>query len=126
IGEWYVKEGTWVDADTNLVGLETDKATFDVPAPQAGVLKSISKQAGQSAAIGDVIAVFEPGPKAGGSAEPAVAAPSASAAAAPAPAADSSAGHVMPAAARVAAQNQIVPSTLKGSGPAGRVLKEDV
>ena len=61
IGEWYVKEGTWVEVDTNLAGLETDKATFDVPAPAAGVLKSITKKAGDSAAIGDVIAIFEPG-----------------------------------------------------------------
>ena len=34
IGEWYVKEGEWVGADDNVVGLETDKATFDVPAPE--------------------------------------------------------------------------------------------
>lgn len=126
IGEWYVKEGTWVDVDTNLVGLETDKATFDVPAPQAGILVSITKQAGESAAIGDVLATLEPGPKPGGAGGETPAAK----AEAPTPAASgvqaSTPGHVMPAAARAAAQNQIVPSTLKGTGPGGRVLKEDV
>lgn len=126
IGEWYVKEGTWVDVDTNLVGLETDKATFDVPAPQAGILVSITKQAGESAAIGDVLATLEPGPKPGGAGGE----PPAAKAEAPATAASgvqaSTPGHVMPAAARAAAQNQIVPSTLKGTGPGGRVLKEDV
>lgn len=127
IGEWYVKEGTWVDADTNLVGLETDKATFDVPAPKAGILTSISKQAGQTAAIGDIIALFEPGPKQGSNGEAASAAPAAEKAAAEtSDSASASAGHVMPAAARVAAQHQIPPTALKGSGPSGRVLKEDV
>ena len=30
IGEWYAPEGTWVDVDQNVVGLETDKATSAV------------------------------------------------------------------------------------------------
>lgn len=34
IGEWYVQEGQYVAADRNLVALESDKATFDVPAPR--------------------------------------------------------------------------------------------
>ncbi len=139
IGEWYVKEGTWVAADTNLVGLETDKATFDVPAPADGVLKSVSKKAGDSAAVGEVVAIFEPGAKSGGesSASPAAAKPadakpeSKTEAPAPKPAATgapaaSSSGHVMPAAARVAGQNQISASQVPGTGPGGRVLKEDV
>ncbi|MDB4743531.1 dihydrolipoamide succinyltransferase, partial [Planctomicrobium sp.] len=33
IGEWYAKQGDWVAVDQDLVGLETDKATFDVPSP---------------------------------------------------------------------------------------------
>lgn len=61
IGEWYVSEGGWVDADANIVGLETDKATFDVPAPKAGQVTQILKEAGDTAAIGDVIAHLEPG-----------------------------------------------------------------
>ncbi|WP_437201626.1 2-oxoglutarate dehydrogenase complex dihydrolipoyllysine-residue succinyltransferase [Planctomicrobium sp. SH664] len=133
IGEWYVSEGTWVDVDTNLVGLETDKATFDVPAPAAGVITSIVKKAGNAAGIGEVIAQLEPGPKPGGSdagSKPAAQtdAPAKKAEAAPpaqaAPAA--SGAHVMPAAARLAGENQIIPAQVKGTGPAGRVLKEDV
>ncbi|WP_437192440.1 2-oxoglutarate dehydrogenase complex dihydrolipoyllysine-residue succinyltransferase [Planctomicrobium sp. SH527] len=127
IGEWYVKEGTWVEVDTNLAGLETDKATFDVPAPAAGVLKSITKKAGDSAAIGDVIAIFEPGPKAGAAPAKQESAPAAEAPKAAAPAAAAPAGgHVMPAAARVAGQNQVDASQVAGSGPGGRVMKEDV
>ncbi|WP_437227736.1 2-oxoglutarate dehydrogenase complex dihydrolipoyllysine-residue succinyltransferase [Planctomicrobium sp. SH661] len=132
VGEWYVKEGTWVEADTNLVGLETDKATFDVPAPAAGVLTSVAKQAGQTAAIGDILAKFEPGPKPGAKGDSSSDAPASAKSEAPASgkkeenSSSDASGHVMPAAARVAAQNQIVPATLKGSGPGGRILKEDV
>ncbi len=130
IGEWYVKEGTWVEADTNLAGLETDKATFDLPAPVAGVLKSISKKAGDAAAVGEVIAIFEPGEKPGASGAPAKAAPVEQPVAKAAPAATEAApaagAHVMPAAARVAAQNQISTESVSGTGPSGRILKEDV
>ncbi|HWL07309.1 MAG TPA: 2-oxoglutarate dehydrogenase complex dihydrolipoyllysine-residue succinyltransferase [Planctomicrobium sp.] len=135
IGEWYVQEGTWVEADTNLAGLETDKATFDLPAPTAGVLKSISKKAGEAAAVGEVIALFEPGEKSGSNGAEAKAAPAEKPAEKPAStaaskpteqAAPAAGGHVMPAAARVAGQNQVRAEDVAGSGPGGRVLKEDV
>src|SRR5690606_38608208 len=109
IGEWYVSEGTWVDVDTNLVGLETDKATFDVPSPTAGILKSIARQAGETAEIGEVIAHIEPGEKPSDGSESAEKKPAKAEPAAPqkssqpTPAASSSGGkqggHVMPAAA---------------------------
>ncbi|MCA9000264.1 MAG: E3 binding domain-containing protein, partial [Planctomycetaceae bacterium] len=133
IGEWYVQEGDWVDVDQNLVGLETDKATFDVPSPQAGVIKSISKKAGSTAEIGDVIAVLEPGKKPSGTAESSSggdnkAAEKATAhpAQASSPTSSPSTAHVMPAAARLAGQEGVSPSGVAGSGPGGRVLKEDV
>ncbi|WP_437187410.1 2-oxoglutarate dehydrogenase complex dihydrolipoyllysine-residue succinyltransferase [Planctomicrobium sp. SH668] len=124
IGEWYVKEGDWVSGDANLVGLETDKATIDVPAPQAGIIKSITKAAGSTASIGDVIAILEPAPKPGASPDAPAAAPAAAPTQAAAPA--TTGGHVMPAAARAAAENQIIASSVAGTGPGGRVLKEDV
>jgi 2-oxoglutarate dehydrogenase E2 component (dihydrolipoamide succinyltransferase) len=60
VGEWYVKDGDRVDLDQDLVGLESDKATFDVPAPAAGVVK-ISVKAGEEAEIGDVLGHIEEG-----------------------------------------------------------------
>lgn len=129
IGEWYVTEGTWVDVDTNLVGLETDKATFDVPAPAAGIVTSIEKQAGTSAGIGEVIAHLEPGPKPAGTSAPTPSVPvSAQAEPAAKKASSKAAGGapVMPAAARLAGEKQIDPAQVRGTGPGGRVLKEDV
>ncbi len=55
IGAWRKKVGDAVEKDEELVELETDKATFELPAPEAGVITQILKQAGETAAVGDVI-----------------------------------------------------------------------
>ncbi|MFN5733541.1 MAG: lipoyl domain-containing protein, partial [Planctomyces sp.] len=60
IGEWYIQEGQYVAADRNLVALESDKATFDVPAPRGGILTRILKKAGESAQVEEVIGFLQP------------------------------------------------------------------
>ncbi|RLS39062.1 MAG: 2-oxoglutarate dehydrogenase complex dihydrolipoyllysine-residue succinyltransferase [Planctomycetota bacterium] len=125
IGQWQAKEGTWVDVDQNIVVIETEKAAFDVPAPVAGILTKILKKNGEKALVNEVIAQIEPAPRPANVA-PAATAPNPAAAAAPAPASAKAGGHVMPAAAAAAAQSGIDASSLKGSGPGGRILKEDV
>ncbi|MEY3228718.1 MAG: Dihydrolipoyllysine-residue succinyltransferase component of 2-oxoglutarate dehydrogenase complex [Planctomycetota bacterium] len=129
IGEWYIQEGQYVAADRNLVALESDKATFDVPAPRGGILTRILKKAGESAQVEEVIGFLQPAeapakPAAAPAAPapgPAPSAPVAAAAAAP-----KSPGHVMPAAERLMAENKLPAGSVAGSGPGGRVLKEDV
>ena len=132
IGEWYIGEGKFVARDRNIVGLETDKATFDVPASTGGVVSRILKQAGESAAIGEVIGYLQPSdapavgntpaalPTAPASTTPASTAPSVSAPAV------RNGGHVMPAAERAMAENKMPAGSVQGTGPGGRVLKEDV
>jgi len=130
IGEWYIAEGDSVPIDKELVGLETDKATFDVPAPVAGKITQIVMKAGETAQIGDVIAYIEAGAV---SATPAKSEPSAPAskpaapAEKPAPAASSAGTQaaVMPAASRVLAEKGIPATSVQGTGRDGRVLKED-
>ncbi|HET8986030.1 MAG TPA: 2-oxoglutarate dehydrogenase complex dihydrolipoyllysine-residue succinyltransferase [Trueperaceae bacterium] len=56
IGTWLKNVGDTVKQDEALVEVETDKATLEVPAPAAGVLTAQLKNAGDSAAIGEVIA----------------------------------------------------------------------
>lgn len=130
IGEWYVKEGGYVAADGKIVGLETDKATFDIPAAVGGVVSRIVKNVGETAAIGEVIGFLSPAEKPAASPAPATTpATSAPATAASAPAkagAAAGGGHVMPAAERMMADNKLAAGSVSGSGPGGRVLKEDV
>lgn len=123
IGTWLKKEGDTVRQDEAVVEIETDKATLEIPSPATGTIVKLLKAEGDSAAIGEVIAHVEEGEVADAPAE----APAAEAEAAPAaPAAPAAGGHVMPAAAKLAAERGVDAGTLEGTGPGGRVLKEDV
>ncbi|MFO0425776.1 MAG: 2-oxoglutarate dehydrogenase complex dihydrolipoyllysine-residue succinyltransferase, partial [Planctomyces sp.] len=127
IGEWYVGSGGFVAADANVVGLETDKATFDVPASASGIVSRILKNAGETASIGEVIGYIQPAAApAAAAAPPAAGAAPAAPAAAAAPASGKKDGHVMPAAERLMAEKNLPAGSVSGSGPGGRVLKEDV
>jgi 2-oxoglutarate dehydrogenase E2 component (dihydrolipoamide succinyltransferase) len=59
IGEWRKGVGDRVEVDEPLVELESEKATIDLAAPVAGVIKSILKQQGDSAEVGETLAVIE-------------------------------------------------------------------
>jgi dihydrolipoamide dehydrogenase len=72
--EILVKVGDTVTAEQSLITLETDKATMDVPAPVAGVVKELKLKVGDTVSIGSVILMLETS----------AAAPAASVAAAPA------------------------------------------
>lgn len=132
IGEWYVSEGGFLAADENLVALESDKATFEIPAEQGGLVTRILKQAGETAEVGEVIGFLQPAEAPAESAQPAPATPApatppAAPAAAPPPASPKAdAGHVMPAAERLMKEQKIPASAVTGTGPGGRILKEDV
>ncbi|MDO9384131.1 MAG: dihydrolipoyl dehydrogenase [Hyphomicrobiaceae bacterium] len=57
--EVHVKPGTQVQAEDPLITLESDKATLDVPAPQAGTIKELKVKLGDKVSQGSIIAVFE-------------------------------------------------------------------
>ena len=59
IGRWLKREGEAAAEDENVVELETDKASMELPAPVSGKLAKILKQEGESVSIGEAIAVFE-------------------------------------------------------------------
>jgi pyruvate dehydrogenase E2 component (dihydrolipoamide acetyltransferase) len=59
--EVFVKVGDTVQAETPLVSLDSDKATMDVPSPQAGVVKAILVKVGDKVSEGSVIVQFEGG-----------------------------------------------------------------
>jgi 2-oxoglutarate dehydrogenase E2 component (dihydrolipoamide succinyltransferase) len=124
ISNWLKKEGDWVQAGEEVVELETEKATVQVPSPVAGVLTKILKPKEQFATVGEAIAEIDPSAKPAASATPAPAAPSsATGSQASKPAAT---GHVMPAAQKMMEEKGLRPDQVIGSGPGGRVLKEDV
>jgi 2-oxoglutarate dehydrogenase E2 component (dihydrolipoamide succinyltransferase) len=55
IGKWHKGVGERVEKDDPVVELESDKATVDLPAPGSGTVSKVLKEAGQTAAVGEVI-----------------------------------------------------------------------
>ncbi len=119
IGQWLVKEGDTVAKDQNLVSIESEKATMELPAPAAGGLVRIVKAKGSVVKIGEVIAVIDTEAKAGTVVASAPTAPVEAAAAPQAP-------RVMPSAERLMAESGVSAASVTPSGPGGRILKEDV
>jgi 2-oxoglutarate dehydrogenase E2 component (dihydrolipoamide succinyltransferase) len=144
VGKWLKREGDTVAAGEALVDLETDKVNVEVTAEQAGVLERILKAEGTSVTIGEALGVLGAGNGAGAGANgaapaaatentareekviasvPQQAVPPAAAPAAT-PAAESPAA--TPVARRMAQTEGVDLSAVAGSGPGGRITKDDV
>ncbi|ARW83951.1 pyruvate dehydrogenase complex dihydrolipoyllysine-residue acetyltransferase [Aeromonas salmonicida] len=140
VTEIMVAVGDKVEADQSLIAVEGDKASMEVPAPFAGIVKEIKVKAGDKVSTGSLIMVFEVAGAAPAAAAPVAqaAAPVAAApvAAAPAPVAQAAASsdfvandayvHAAPAVRRLAREFGINLAKVKASGRKGRIVKEDV
>ncbi|MBO0948218.1 2-oxoglutarate dehydrogenase complex dihydrolipoyllysine-residue succinyltransferase [Fibrella forsythiae] len=127
IAAWNKQDGDTVAMDETLCELESDKATFELPAEVAGTLRIVA-QAGDTLAIGATIARIEVGAGAS-TAAPASPAPAAQPAAAQNGSANGSASYAAnfpsPAAAKILAEKGVEASQVQGSGVEGRITKED-
>ncbi len=85
--EVLVKPGDSVNAEDALVTLESDKATMDIPAPSAGIVKTISLKPGDKVSMGTLILTLEAAGAAASAPQAAAPAPAAAKPATPAPAA---------------------------------------
>lgn len=59
VAEVMVKEGDTVDEDESIIAVESDKATVEVPCPEAGIVKEVKVSEGDSIKTGDVILLLE-------------------------------------------------------------------
>ncbi|WP_346209606.1 pyruvate dehydrogenase complex dihydrolipoyllysine-residue acetyltransferase [Aeromonas salmonicida] len=142
VTEIMVAVGDKVEADQSLIAVEGDKASMEVPAPFAGIVKEIKVKAGDKVSTGSLIMVFEVAGAAPAAAAPVaqaaapVAAAPVAAAPAPAPVAQAAAAsdfvandayvHAAPAVRRLAREFGINLAKVKASGRKGRIVKEDV
>ena len=125
IRAWLKSEGESVRMDEVVAEIDTDKASMELAAPVSGVLAKILAPAGADAAVGDVIALIEEGdsplpPPSGAGKEAA-----ADSEPPPDEAKRPDAPRVMPSARRVLGEAGISSASVEGTGPGGRVLKED-
>jgi pyruvate dehydrogenase E2 component (dihydrolipoyllysine-residue acetyltransferase) len=142
--EVFVKPGAAVKAEDSLITLESDKATMDVPAPSAGIVKEVKVKVGDKVSEGSVIVLLEasgaaanakpappPQPSSAGEQSPPAAQRQAARAAsaearAPADREAFRAAHASPSVRAFARELGVDLSRLKGSGPKERILHEDV
>jgi 2-oxoglutarate dehydrogenase E2 component (dihydrolipoamide succinyltransferase) len=147
ITRWFKKVGDTVSADEPLFEVSTDKVDTEVPSPISGTLTEIRVAEGETVPVGTVIAVVgvagaapaptpAPAPVAAAPAPvvaapaPVVAAPApvvAAPAPAPAPAPVATSNKLLsPVVRRLVAEHGIDVNVLVGSGPGGRITREDV
>jgi 2-oxoglutarate dehydrogenase E2 component (dihydrolipoamide succinyltransferase) len=125
LSRWIKKDGDVVAMDEAIAELESDKATFELTAEQAGTLTTIAKE-GDVLPIGAVVCKIESGAGAAVAAPKAEAAAVASAAPTPTAAAGGyAAGTPSPAAGKILAEKGVDPASLNGTGVGGRITKAD-
>ncbi len=146
--ELLVKPGDTVKKDDSLLVLQSDKATLEVPSPASGVVSEVKVKVGDKVSAGTLLALLEggatngesktkaaaPAPAPAPAAKPtapvaAAPAPAAAPAAAPAPAAPAAPGamvHASPGVRRFARELGVPIGQVTGTGPKGRIGKEDI
>ena len=152
--ELFVKVGDRIEADQSLLTLESDKASMEIPAPAAGVVEEVVVKLDAEVGTGDLIlklrvagganeAAAAPAAAPAPASEPvhrtppgakpevaaevgAIAALAAAAAAVTPPVRDGSKVHAGPAVRMTAREFGVDLAAVPGTGPKGRILKEDV
>ena len=136
---WHKQVGETVAEGENLIDIETDKVVLELPAAKSGVLTKISKGNGEKISSNEVIAEIdikavsattskkEPQVKSSApAAVPAVSPPVAQPPVVAQPQGGKNPPAVPPSVRKLARENEVDAANLQGSGPGGRVTKEDV
>ena len=141
ITKWFKKIGDAVAADEPLFEVSTDKVDTEVPSPVAGILTEMRAKEGDTIPVGAVIAVVGDAGAAPAPAPEPVAAPVAAPTPEPAPVAAAAAAPTVVVAAatssgdapllspvvrRLISENNLDVAKIAGSGPGGRITREDV
>jgi 2-oxoglutarate dehydrogenase E2 component (dihydrolipoamide succinyltransferase) len=129
VAKWLKPDGAQVNRDEVIAELESDKATFELPAEGSGTLRHAVKE-GDTISIGATIARIEGGSGAANAA-PAASAPATASAPAPAQQATGNGastyatGVPSPAAGKILGEKGINAADVAGTGRDGRITKED-
>ncbi len=131
-----VQEGDRIEEDQYLMEVETDKAAVEIPSPYAGIVQEIFAREGQTVNVGDVVVSFDGGvsgssatsvgTSAKAKAQSASATGTAATAVLEAPPPGRTTAPAAPAVRRLARELRVDLDRLKGSGPGGRITRDDV
>ena len=125
LASWLKKDGDAVKLDEAICSIESDKATLEISAPKAGKLKILAQE-GETVKIGVKIAEIDTEAQGTASAPAPVASkPAAAAPVVTAQAPKNESTIASPAASKILNEKGIDANSVKGTGPGGRILKED-
>lgn len=130
--QWHVKPGEAVKRGHILMEVLTDKATMEVPASFSGTISLLRAQSGQQIKVGDVVLTYtettaaEKAPKTEKPAAPAIAEARPSPKSLPAARAEATAVKAAPSVRLMARKLGVDLGQVRGSGPGGRVLVDDL
>lgn len=125
LANWIKKDGDFVTLDEIIAEVDSDKATFELPAEATGILRHVAKE-GDVLEIGGLICkieVSDGAPAAASSPVTGISTPASTTSAASA--ATYASGHASPAASKILSEKGIAPAAVAGSGKDGRITKED-
>ena len=132
IAEWLVEDGDWVDRDQIIAEIDSDKATLELPSEEAGTI-TLKAENGDAVKVGQVICLIDTdAPRPASAKTPEVKKET------PAPIAPTpepvkavtnpvaSEKKATPVAQNIMAEHNISANKINGSGPQGRIVKQDV
>lgn len=135
LAKWLKKEGDYVERDEVIAELESEKATFEINAIEAGILHLVAAE-GDTLKIGDTACSIDTSaekplqtagaPKADSASVPAATQPQASAISVVAPVQAEIQVKATPVAAAIIAEQKLDPKKVSPSGTNGKILKQDV
>ena len=132
IAEWMVEDGDYVEKDQTIAEVDSDKATLELPAEEAGII-TLKAEMGDVVAVGQVVCLIDTSatkPEVGKSPEK-----SSTKNSTPAPGPVSStpaiektyaSGHPSVAAKKIIVEKNIQVEHIEGSGKGGRITKQDI
>jgi len=121
LANWLKKDGDYVGLDEIIAEVDSDKATFELPAEASGILRHIAQE-GDVLEIGGLICKIEvtegkPTPSSESTTSASVVSPTESS--------NYATGHASPAASKILSEKGISPASVSGTGKDGRITKED-
>lgn len=124
LANWIKKDGDFVTLDEIIAEVDSDKATFELPAEATGILRHVAKE-GDVLEIGGLICRIEVAEGGAAQASAPASAPAPAVASATSSSSTYASGHASPAASKILAEKGIQAAQVSGTGKDGRITKED-
>ena len=129
IATWLVEDGDYVEKDQPIAEVDSDKATLELPAEESGII-TLQAEEGDAVAVGAVVCLIDTAAEKPEGSSATLTSTSVNEAPKATPVKEEvtstyATGTASPAAKKILAEKNIEVSSIKGTGKAGRITKED-